>query len=131
MKLVVVSTNPLFAEVLKAALEGHNHFEMSVVAPDEFIQVLANLEPAVIIVDESLGQSEYEPLLAAAREKTSSHIILLNPKDNSACVLDSHRTIIQAIDDLCQAIGQQVNPDASNSELSDANMLTEAVSNPT
>lgn len=121
MKLVVVSTNPLFAEVLNAALEGQNDFEITVVAPGEFTEILANIEPEVIIVDESLERTECELILAAAREKTSSHIILLNPKDNSACVLDSRRTIIQEIADLRQAIvRERVNTCASTPEGKDA-----------
>jgi CheY-like chemotaxis protein len=113
MKLVVVSSNPLFAEVLNAALQGHNHYEVSVAPPDEFTQVIAKVEPDVIIVDEGLGQCVYEPLLTAARERTSSHIILLNPMNNRLCVLDSRRSIIQEVDDLCQAIGRQT-PSASS-----------------
>jgi DNA-binding NarL/FixJ family response regulator len=107
MKLVVVSSNPLFTEVLDAALQEHNHYEMTVAMPCEFAQVLAKVEPDVIIVDESLSQAVYEPLLTVAREMTSSRIILLNPMNNRLCVLDSRRAIIQETNDLCQAIGRQ------------------------
>lgn len=132
MKLVVVSANPLFAEVLHAAMEGHDNFEISLATPGEFTQVLENVEPAVIIVDESLGQAEYEPVLAATRERTSSHVILLNPKDNSVCVLDSRRTIIQDIDDLYQAIARQkYDTCAGASGLGDANARVEASTSPT
>lgn len=108
MKLLVVCENPLFAEVLGAALAGHDHFELTVTTPAAFASVVVTQAPDVIIVDESLGPARYEPLLVAAREQTVSHILLLNPADNRVCVLDSHRTVIQAMDDLCQAIGWRI-----------------------
>lgn len=108
MKLLVISSNPLFTEVLNASLEKHDNYAVSVADPREFTLALAEVEPDVIIVDEGLGQAVYEPILTSVHEKASSHILLLNPKDNRLCVLDSRRSVIQEVDDLCQAIGQQI-----------------------
>jgi DNA-binding NarL/FixJ family response regulator len=116
MKLLVISSNPLFTEVLNASLEKHDNYAVSVVDPREFTKALVEVEPDVIIVDEDLGQAVYEPILTSVHEKASSHIILLNPKDNRLCVLDSRRSIIQEVDDLCQAIGQQI-PNVSSTHL--------------
>lgn len=114
MKLLVVSVNPLFTEVLNAALEKHDNFELSVVAPCEFDKVLATVESDVIFIDQDLGRVVFEPIITTACEKTFSRIILLNPKDNHVCVLDSHRTTIQEIDDLCQAIGLKIINSSAN-----------------
>jgi DNA-binding NarL/FixJ family response regulator len=104
MKLVLTSSNPLFAEVVSAALEQHAEYEITACAPDEFVQVLTATCPDVIVVDKGMCQERYEAILAAARARTSSRVISLGLDENEIAVLNSHKEIILETEDLHKAL---------------------------
>jgi len=104
MKLVLTSSNPLFAEVLIAALEKHADYEVTACTPDEFATVLAQTGPDVIVVDKGMCQEPYEAILAAARARTSSRVISLGLDENEIAVLNSHKEIILKTEDLCKVL---------------------------
>jgi DNA-binding NarL/FixJ family response regulator len=104
MKLVLTSSNPLFAEVLSAALEKHEDYQVSACTPDEFEGVLAHISPDVVVVDKSVCQERYEAIMAAARGRLSSRVILLSLEENEIAVLNSHKEIIYHAEDLCKIL---------------------------
>jgi DNA-binding NarL/FixJ family response regulator len=104
MKLVLTSSNPLFVEVLSAALEKHEDYEVSVCTPDEFVPVLARTLPDVVVVDKSVCQERYEAIMAATRAQSSSRVILLSLEENEIAVLNSHKEVIYHTEDLCKIL---------------------------
>ena len=104
MKLVLTSSNPLFAEVVSAALEKHEEYEVTACTLDEFMAVLTQTGPDVIVVDKGLCQERYEAILAAARARTSSRVISIGLDENEIAVFNSHKEVILKADDLCKAL---------------------------
>ena len=100
MKLVLTSSNPLFAEVVSAALEKHEEYELTACTPDEFEQVFKQTGPDVIVVDKCMCQERYEAILAAARARACSRVISLGLDENEIAVLNSHKEIILKTEDL-------------------------------
>jgi DNA-binding NarL/FixJ family response regulator len=104
MKLVLTSSNPLFAEVLSAALEKHADYKVSASTPEEFVEVLAHTQPDVVVVDKRVRPERYEAILTATRARPSSRVILLSLDENEIAVVNSHKEIILQTEDLCKVL---------------------------
>ena len=104
MKLVLTSSNPLFTEVVSAALEKHEEYKVIPCTPDEFVLVLNQTCPDVIVVDKGICQERYEAILAAARARTSSRVISLGLDENEIAVFNSHKEVILQTEDLCKVL---------------------------
>lgn len=103
MSILIVSTNPLFKEVIIATV-AQFHVEFIELSPEEALAKVCELRPNVIIIDETTMPSHFEDLLAKARSLQKTHIIVLNPTQNEIILLDSRRATLRKAGDLMEAI---------------------------
>jgi hypothetical protein len=103
MSILIVSTNPLFKEVIVATVD-QLQTELIELSPEEALTRICELRPDVIIIDETITPSCFEDLLAEARGLQKTRTIVLNPTQNEIILLDSHRATMRKVDDLIEAI---------------------------
>jgi chemotaxis response regulator CheB len=122
MPILIVSTNPLFKEVIIATI-AQFHIEAIALSPEEALTKVCELKPNVIIIDETTIPSYFEDLLAEARHLQKTHIIVLNPTQNEIVLLDSRRATLRRAGDLIEAIasyGYQIRSETDDDNISDA-----------
>ena len=103
MSILIVSTNPLFKEVIIESAPQYRE-EFVALVPEEALNRICELNPDVIIIDETIAPSSFEDLLAEARGLQKNRIIVLNPVKNEIILLDSHRETLKNAEDLTEAI---------------------------
>lgn len=103
MSILIVSTNPLFKEIIVATV-AQFHLEVIELCPEEALSKVCELRPEVIIIDETTVPSYFEDLLAEARSLQKNRIIVLNLTQNEIILLDSRRATLKKVDDLIEAI---------------------------
>jgi DNA-binding NarL/FixJ family response regulator len=103
MSILIVSTNPLFKEVIVATV-AQFQIELIELSPEEALTRLCTLRPDVIIIDETITPPYFEELLAEARNLHKTRTIVLNPTQNEILLLDSRRATLRKADDLIEAI---------------------------
>ena len=103
-RLLLVSSNPLFEEVILASIASCELTGIMSVAPGDVCKSMRHSKPNVVILDNTLEASVVEQILATARSMEIMRIILLNPNDNDFVVVDSHKSTMGKIEDLIQAI---------------------------
>jgi chemotaxis response regulator CheB len=80
MSILIVSTNPLFKEVIIATVAQFNIEFIELRNPEESLTKVCELKPDVIIIDETvIAILISKDLLAEARGLEKTRIIVLNP----------------------------------------------------
>jgi chemotaxis response regulator CheB len=103
MSILIVSTNPLFKEVIAATVEQFQ-IELVELSPDQAVSRVCEMRPDVIIIDETTTPRHLEELLAQARSLQRTRIIVLNPNQNEITLVDSRRATLRKAYDLIEAI---------------------------
>jgi chemotaxis response regulator CheB len=103
MSILIVSTNPLFKEIIVSTV-GQFNGEVIELNPEEALTRICTLRPDVIIIDETIMPPYFEDLLAEARSLHKTRTIVLNPTQNEILLLDSRRATLKKADDLIEAI---------------------------
>jgi len=122
LSILIVSTNPLFKEVIIATVAQFN-IEFIECNPEESLTKVCELKPDVIIIDETVKPSSFKDLLAEARGLEKTHIIVLNPAENEIIMLDSCRATLRRADDLIEAIagfGYEIHSESDDCKIADA-----------
>ena len=126
MAILIVSSNPLFKEVIIASV-GLPQTELLEFSPDQALTRIRELKPDVIIIDETITPPYFEALLAEARNLQKTRTIVLNPVKNEIIQLDSYRATLRKANDLIEAIGCHQNETSTNiddSKIADINKAT-------
>ncbi len=104
MRLMLLSQNSLFREVLSKALEDCRELEIiSPAIPEAANQVLTSA-PQIIVLDETLPADQIELLIKNARSLETCKVLLVNPNQNDLVTLSSHRSSMRNANDLLKAI---------------------------
>ena len=104
MKILIVSTNPLFKEVIIESV-GKVQAELIELNPEEARIRICEMKPEVIIIDKDIVRSTFEGLLAETRNLDKTRTIVLDPNQNEIILVDSRQTRLRKMDDLVDAIG--------------------------
>ena len=110
MILLLVSSNPLFKEVIVDSIARFEINEVISAAPGDAYQSIKKLKPDVVILDNNLEAGIIEKILGTARSMENMRIVLVSPRDNDFVIVDSRRSTIGKIEDLIQAIQQDRTP---------------------
>jgi DNA-binding NarL/FixJ family response regulator len=103
-RVLIVSSNVLFAEVIAQSLSSHLNLELVSVVPETAAEEIKAFPPDVIIVDEAIGSEELGKLLIATRGLPCAQLLLMNLRGNDFIVLDSHKAVIRQATDLFETI---------------------------
>ena len=105
MTIILVSSNPLFAEILSNTfLEGAGARVVQV-CPELAPKLIGMERPAVIVVDESrIGAEELSDMLALTRNLPNSHTVLLNLQNNDVTIVSAQRATIRKVEDMVKVI---------------------------
>jgi DNA-binding NarL/FixJ family response regulator len=104
MILLLISSNPLFEEVILDLIARCEICEVISTSPVDAYACMQQSKPDVIILDNNVESNLIEKILATARSMENMRVVLLNPGDNDFVIVDSRRSTIRKIDDLIQAI---------------------------
>jgi chemotaxis response regulator CheB len=121
MSILVVSTNPLFKEVIIATV-AQFQTELIALNPREALTGINELRPDVIIIDETVRPPSFDNLLAKARSLEKTRIIVLNPAQNEIVLMDSRRATMKKVNDLIEAItsfGYEVHSEIGDHKIAD------------
>jgi chemotaxis response regulator CheB len=116
MSILIVSTNPLFKEIIVSTVDQF-HVEIIELNPEEALTSVCELRPEVIIIDETTMSSHFENFLAKARSLQKTRIIVLNPSQNEILLVDSRRATLRKAGDLIEAIssyGYEIHSESDN-----------------
>ncbi len=122
MSILIVSTNPLFKEVIiETVVRCRTEFiELN---PEEAQTRICELKPDVIIIDELIAPPYFENLMAEVRSLQKTRTIVLNPVKNEIILMDSRRATLRKADDLMEAIssyGDRFHSEIKESDCSDS-----------
>ena len=107
MSIVLVSSNPLFAEVLSHTLQEAGA-SLIQVTPEEAAGCIAAEQPAIVLVDESRMEAPVlGELLAVGRRQPETVTILVNLQDNDITIVSARRATIGKGEDM-QAVIRSV-----------------------
>ena len=123
MSILIVSANPLFKEVIIAAV-AQFQTELIALSPGEALTRICELRPEVIIIDETVKPPSFEDLLAKARSLEKTRIVVLNPAQNEIILLDSRRATLKKVNDLIEAIasfGYEIRAEIDDRKIEDVN----------
>jgi putative dimethyl sulfoxide reductase chaperone len=105
MRILLVSSNPLFAEILSHTLRDATGSEASQIAPQFAPEYIRLQRPQLIVLDEnSFSDCELSELLAVARTLPDSHTLLLNRQNNDITIISAHRATIRKVEDMAKVI---------------------------
>ena len=107
MSILIVSANSLFKEVIIASV-GKLQSDFIELKPDEALNRICELKPEVIIMDKTIIQSTFEGILTEARNLEKTRTIVLDPNQNEIILLDSRQKKLKKMDDLIEAIGDNL-----------------------
>ena len=103
-RILIVSSNVLFAEVLSQSLSGYPNLEWVKSIPSMAIEEITTSPPDVIIVDEAVGSDELGRILIATRQLACTQILLMNLQGNEFIVLNSHKEVIREAGDFLKTV---------------------------
>jgi TorA maturation chaperone TorD len=103
-RILIISSNVLFAEVMIQSLSSYSSLELIRSVPSIAAEEMNDFSPDVIIVDDAVGSDELGKIIIAARELPCTQMLLMNLKGNDFVVLDSHRAVIHQATDLLHTI---------------------------
>lgn len=103
MLVLIVSDNPLFKEVISEIITNVRARIMELNFK-ETTNRLCEIRPDVIVIDETVTPPYFDNLLTEARNLPKTRVVVLNPQQNEITLLDSHRVILNSLDDLIDTI---------------------------
>jgi DNA-binding NarL/FixJ family response regulator len=104
MILLLISSNPLFEEVILDLIARCEISEVISASPVDAFTCMQQSKPDVIILDNDVEENLIDKILATARSMENMRIVLVNPGDNDFVIVESRRSTIKKIEDLIQAI---------------------------
>ncbi|MFW5943505.1 MAG: molecular chaperone TorD family protein, partial [Chloroflexota bacterium] len=105
MVFVLVSSNPLFSEMLSNTLLEAAGARAIQVAPDAAPQWIGAERPQLIVIDESrISAGELSEVLDVARSLPHSRTILLNLLNNDITIVSAQHATIGKVEDMVEAI---------------------------
>ncbi|MFP4642395.1 MAG: hypothetical protein ACLFPU_09520 [Dehalococcoidia bacterium] len=104
MILMLISTNPLFVEVILDLVARCEISEVIFTTPGDSLELIHRSKPNVVILDNSIEASLIEKLLGTVRSMENMRMILVNSGDNNYVIVNSQRSTIGKIEDLIQVI---------------------------
>ena len=104
MILLLISSNPLFKEVILNSIASCEISEVLSATPEDANKSIYRSKPDVVILDNNVEESLIEKILGTARSLENLRIVLVNPQDNDFVIVNSHRSTIGKVEDLIQAI---------------------------
>ena len=103
-RILIVSLNVLFSEVVSQALCGHANLECIQRDPSKVLEEIKDYSPDVIVVDESVEPDELRRLFIAVQDLPCAQVLLMNLHCNDIVVMDTHRVVIGEAGDLWKVI---------------------------
>ena len=105
MTFLLVSSNPLFAEILRHTLHQAGAKQVVHVTPGRAAEQIALARPEVILVDDSrIDAAALDAVLTVARKLSHSRTILLNLQNNDITIVSAQRATIGKVEDMMNAI---------------------------
>ena len=104
MILLLVSSNPLFKEVIVDSITRFEINELISAAPGDAYQSIQQSKPDVVILDNNVESGIIDKILGTARSMENMRIVLVSPRDNDFVIVDSYRSTIGKVEDLIEAI---------------------------
>lgn len=104
MRLMLLSQNALFLEVLSKTLDDCQDMEMLTPSPDKAPALIQAAAPEIIIIDETLPSPVIERLMKNACSLETCKVLLVNPNQNDLVTLNTRRSNMRNANDLLNAI---------------------------
>jgi TorA maturation chaperone TorD len=101
---LLIRSNTLFTDAIEQLLSGFPELDIAILDVQQGYETIPELQPEIIIVDESLPSQELDRVLALARGLRECRVIMLNPSRNDFVLVNSHRATIKEVGDLMNAI---------------------------
>ena len=101
---LLIRNNTLFTDAIEQLLSGFPELDMAILDVQQGYETIPELQPEIIIVDESLPSQALDRVLALARGLRECRVIMLNPGRNDFVLVNSHRATIKEVGDLMNAI---------------------------
>jgi putative dimethyl sulfoxide reductase chaperone len=105
MKILVISANPLFREVLTKTILPDDEAAIEYLDPTQAITRIGSMLPEVLVIDDTIPTSDFNCILDLCRPLAKARLILISPSGNDFTILNSSRASIREVGDLMQAIG--------------------------
>ncbi len=104
MRLMLLSNNRLFSEVLQKALEVD--CTLSIQTPElcQAFEQIRELQPHIIVMDDTLPAEQINHVLRIAYNMEACKVLLVNPNQNDLLTLTSQRSRMRSAGDLLTAI---------------------------
>lgn len=109
MRLMLLSENRLFTEVLLKALETARALSVQTPKPSEASKQIVETQPEIIVIDETLPIEQVDRFLRIAYSLEACKILLVNPNQNDLLTLSSQRSRIKSAGDLLSAMIKDAN----------------------
>lgn len=104
MDILVISSNPLFRDILTEMLAGYEAICPRAVTVEEAPEAVAASSASVCILDQSMDKDILEKILSASRGFARSRTIMLTLEENGLVILNSRRSALKESGDLIRAI---------------------------
>lgn len=104
-RVLLVSSNILFAETISISIQKTNCVTLIPVSPEAAPETIRTCRPDLVLLDEDCLAAEAGGLIwQAARDLPGLRVVLLNLQSNDIVVLDSHHATIHCLNDLFDVI---------------------------
>ncbi len=104
MRLMLLSNNRLFSEVLQKALEVDSTLSIQTPELSQVFEQIPEVQPHIIVMDESLPAEQIDHVLRIAYNLEACKVLLVNPNQNDLLTLTSQRSRMYSAGDLLTAI---------------------------
>ena len=106
---LLIRSDSLFTDAIEGLLTGFAELDITILDYQLGCEVIPELQPEVIIVDECLPPEDLDQVLALARSLRECRVIMLDPARNDFVLVQSHRATIREVEDLMNAIRGEIN----------------------
>jgi TorA maturation chaperone TorD len=101
---LLIRSDTLFTDAIEQLLSGFPELDMAILDVQQGYETIPELQPEIIIVDESLPSQALDRVLALARGLRECRVIMLNPGRNDFVLVNSQRATVKEVGDLMNAI---------------------------
>ena len=109
---LLIRSDTLFTDAIEHLISGIPGLDVTILDYQAGCEVIPELQPEIIIVDECLSSQALERVLALARGLRECRVIMLSPARNDFVLVNSQRATIREVEDLMSAIrGESVGLD--------------------
>jgi TorA maturation chaperone TorD len=106
---LLIRSDSLFTDAIEGLLTGFSELDITILDYQPGCEVIPELQPEVIVVDECLPPEDLDQVLGLARSLRECRVIMLNPARNDFVLVQSHRATIREVEDLMNAISGEIN----------------------